>query len=129
MSPEQYPPLDTVVEAVVLGFKETGKQIWLGVKPSQLSKSLDASESHRITKIVTIGLRIVPEKGLEAFGSDEVNSYLKSGGTVVAITNEKAIIVKVDEDNENVRLRLGGVSYDIVMEINELRGISTVTPE
>jgi ribosomal protein S1 len=38
MTPSQYPPLGSDVEAVVLGFKEQGRQIWLGMKPSQLSK-------------------------------------------------------------------------------------------
>lgn len=39
MTPDQYPAVNSVVEAVVLGFKETGKQIWLGMKPSQLCRS------------------------------------------------------------------------------------------
>jgi ribosomal protein S1 len=37
----EYPPLGSEIEAVVLGFKERGTQIWLGVKPSQLSKAGD----------------------------------------------------------------------------------------
>ena len=36
MTPDQYPELGTSVVAVVLGFKESGQQVWLGVKPSQL---------------------------------------------------------------------------------------------
>jgi ribosomal protein S1 len=39
MTPDQYPAVGSVVEAVVLGFKETGKQIWLGMRPSQLCRS------------------------------------------------------------------------------------------
>ncbi len=35
MTPSQYPPVNTEVDAVVLGFKESGKQIWLGMRPSQ----------------------------------------------------------------------------------------------
>lgn len=35
MTPDEFPPIGSPVEAVVLGFKETGNQIWLGVKPSQ----------------------------------------------------------------------------------------------
>jgi ribosomal protein S1 len=37
MTPDEYPPVGSPVEAVVLGFKDTGNQIWLGVKPSQLA--------------------------------------------------------------------------------------------
>src|SRR5690349_14778402 len=37
MTPEQYPPLGAAIEAVVLGHTdERRKQVWLGVKPSQL---------------------------------------------------------------------------------------------
>jgi len=37
MTPDEYPNLGTALEAIVLGFKEQERQIWLGVKPSQLS--------------------------------------------------------------------------------------------
>jgi|SRR6516225_5700129 ribosomal protein S1 len=36
MTPDEYPPVGSPIEAIVLGFKENGKQIWLGMKPSQL---------------------------------------------------------------------------------------------
>jgi ribosomal protein S1 len=35
MSPQEYPPVGQEIEAVVLGFKEFGHQIWLGMRPSQ----------------------------------------------------------------------------------------------
>lgn len=38
MTPDEYPPVDTEIQAVVLGFKDAGMQIWLGMKRSQLSK-------------------------------------------------------------------------------------------
>jgi ribosomal protein S1 len=37
MTPAEYPTSGSEVEAVVLGFHESNKQIWLGVRPSQLS--------------------------------------------------------------------------------------------
>jgi ribosomal protein S1 len=37
MNPNEYPGVGTLVEATVLGFKDTGRQVWLGMKPSQLS--------------------------------------------------------------------------------------------
>ncbi len=37
MTVDEFPPFGSPLAAVVLGFKETGQQIWLGVKPSQLS--------------------------------------------------------------------------------------------
>jgi ribosomal protein S1 len=35
MSPNEYPALESTIDAIVLGFKETANQIWLGMKPSQ----------------------------------------------------------------------------------------------
>ncbi|NJL81620.1 MAG: S1 RNA-binding domain-containing protein [Richelia sp. RM2_1_2] len=39
MTPSEYPTVGSSVDVVVLGFKETGQQIWLGMKPSQLNQS------------------------------------------------------------------------------------------
>jgi len=38
MTVDEYPNKGDEIEAVVLGFKEHGQQVWLGVKPSQLQK-------------------------------------------------------------------------------------------
>jgi hypothetical protein len=35
MTPNEYPALESTIDAVVLGFKETGNQIWLGMKSSR----------------------------------------------------------------------------------------------
>jgi ribosomal protein S1 len=35
-TPDDYPSIGTLVVARVLGFKESGHQVWLGIKPSQL---------------------------------------------------------------------------------------------
>lgn len=39
MTPDQYPDIGQSITAVVLGFKESGQQIWLGMKPSQILMS------------------------------------------------------------------------------------------
>lgn len=39
MTPNMFPAVGTRVKAKVLGFRETNNQIWLSVKPSQLSGS------------------------------------------------------------------------------------------
>jgi ribosomal protein S1 len=39
MTPSEYPKIGSSVDAVVLAFKETGQQIWLSMKPSQLYQS------------------------------------------------------------------------------------------
>jgi ribosomal protein S1 len=39
MTPNEYAALESTIDAVVLGFKETGNQIWLGMKPSQMCRA------------------------------------------------------------------------------------------
>jgi len=39
MTPSDYPAVGSSVDVVVLAFKETGQQIWLSMKPSQLNQS------------------------------------------------------------------------------------------
>ncbi len=36
MKPELYLPIGSEIKAKILGFKDSGCQVWLGVKPSQL---------------------------------------------------------------------------------------------
>ena len=36
MTPEEYPIIGDQILAKILGFKDQGRQVWLGVKPSQL---------------------------------------------------------------------------------------------
>lgn len=38
MTPEMYPAIGTKVRAKVLGFRDSNNQIWLSVKPGQLSR-------------------------------------------------------------------------------------------
>ena len=57
MTPNEYPPLGSTIEATVLGFKETGKQIWLGVKRSQLRQ---AQPTHDIPSISSPGKNSKP---------------------------------------------------------------------
>lgn len=40
MTSDEYPDIGQRVSAVILGFKESGQQIWLGMKPSQLNPTL-----------------------------------------------------------------------------------------
>ncbi|WP_435010734.1 S1 RNA-binding domain-containing protein [Tundrisphaera lichenicola] len=43
MTPELYPPIGSTVEAVVLGHTEIRRrQVWLGMKPSQLKGLIEA---------------------------------------------------------------------------------------
>lgn len=37
VTPENYPPIGSIIRAAVLGFKDRWCQVWLGMKPSQLN--------------------------------------------------------------------------------------------
>ena len=39
MTPNEYPALESTIDAVVLGFKETGNQIRLGMKSSRMNRA------------------------------------------------------------------------------------------
>jgi ribosomal protein S1 len=43
MTPDEFPAIGSNLGAVVLGFKETGRQIWLGIRPSQIEKAEKAT--------------------------------------------------------------------------------------
>ena len=48
MTPEQYPPIGSLIEALVLGHTDARrKQVWLSVKPSRLDKAADPGTAHR----------------------------------------------------------------------------------
>ena len=119
MSPREYPPIGSEVEAVVLGFKEHGRQIWLGVKPSQLSGEYDPRAGHAFREVISLGLRISDDAKLRFFGIDELNSRLKQGAVVVAAEDGRAIMLKAGDGDGTVRLRLGGFSVNIVIEGGE----------
>jgi hypothetical protein len=50
MTVEEYPSIGSTLDAVVLGFKDSGHQIWLGLKPSQI-RSANLAESHRLPHV------------------------------------------------------------------------------
>jgi hypothetical protein len=116
MTPSEYPPVGSEVEAVVLGFKEHGRQIWLGVKGSQLSMRHGADASGVGRDVIPLGLRVTEGTGFQFFGIAEINSRLKRGAAVVAIEEGKAIMIKAGETDDTVRLRLGGFSVNVILE-------------
>lgn len=45
MTVEEYPPVGSVIVGIVLGFMDSGKQIWLGMKPSQLRQGHENTDA------------------------------------------------------------------------------------
>jgi hypothetical protein len=65
---------------------------------------------------IEVGIRVDKHEGLWFFGTDEVNDLLRRGGRVVAIEPGGAIMRKLGEDAENVRLTLSGFSLKVKIE-------------
>lgn len=65
---------------------------------------------------IEIGIRIDVHEGLAFFGTEEVNELLQRGARVVAIEPGGAIMRRLDEDAENVRLTLSGFSLKVKCE-------------
>lgn len=65
---------------------------------------------------IEVGIRIDMHEGLCFFGIEEINALLRQGGRVVAIEPGGAIMRKLGEDEENVRLTLSGFSLKVKIE-------------
>jgi S1 RNA binding domain len=120
MSPSEYPPVGSDVEAVVLGFDESCKQIRLGVKPSQLYSQLymrlDDAKRSASQKVIPMGIRFIDGKGFEFFGIQEVNANLWAGVTVVAVEEGQMFMRKMGENDDSVRLQFSGFTVNVILE-------------
>jgi hypothetical protein len=65
---------------------------------------------------IEVGIRMDMHKGLSFFGTEEINEVLGRGGRVVAIEPGGAIMQKLGENPENVRLTLSGFSLKMKIE-------------
>jgi ribosomal protein S1 len=101
MTPADYPPIGSEVEAVVIGFQDSNREIYLGVKPSQLS-----------AKLVTIlaGIRLLRGDYLP-FGFNEVNKHLAKGSRIISIDEAKPIMF------ESQQSRLEGFAVNVHIEM------------
>jgi hypothetical protein len=64
---------------------------------------------------IKVGIRANVESGISFFGLDEANAALKEGAFVVSVEPGDALMVKLREDAENVRLALRGCSIRLIM--------------
>ena len=65
---------------------------------------------------IEVGIRIDLHSGLSFFGTEEVNDLLRQGARVVALEPGGAIMRKLGEDADNVRLTLSGFSLKVKIE-------------
>jgi hypothetical protein len=65
---------------------------------------------------IEVGIHIDMHEGIAFFGTEEINDLLQRGGRVVAIEPGGAIMRKLGEDADNVRLTLSGFSLKVKIE-------------
>jgi ribosomal protein S1 len=90
MTPAEFPAIGTSLKAVVLGFKETGRQIWLGVKPSQFAAG--AAAAHRLPSVTDARFQALMDRNTE-------------GCLTVAECEELELLVEVSETMSLLRAR------------------------
>lgn len=115
MTPVEFPAIGSSLKTVVLGFKETGRQVWLGVKPSQMENAEKNAQGTNVRRKMPVGLRVNSESGFEFFGIDEVNSLLRRGAKIIEIEPCEAIMSNVSETKEKSRVQLGTFSVNVVV--------------
>jgi len=65
---------------------------------------------------VEVGLKIGDQNRLEPFGHSEVNRRLQQGLRIIRIEEGRAILSKVGEDAQNVKVQFRGFSLVVVFE-------------
>jgi ribosomal protein S1 len=90
MTPAEFPAIGTSLKAVVLGFKETGRLIWLGVKPSHLAAG--AAAALRLPSETDARLQVLMDRNTE-------------GRLTAAEREELESLVEVSESTSLLRAR------------------------
>ena len=65
---------------------------------------------------IKVGIRIGLKEGIRFFGLEEVNKLIDGGAKVTAIQPGSAIMRKLGEDGQNVRLTLSGCDLIVVLD-------------
>lgn len=63
--------------------------------------------------VIEIGVRWHPEGGHEFFGLQAVAARLKAGQSIVALEDERVLMVRLGEDAENVHAYYSGCSFKV----------------
>jgi hypothetical protein len=63
-----------------------------------------------------VGIRIGLKEGIRFFGIEEVNKLIEGGTRVTAILPGNAIMTKLGEDGQNVRLTLSGCDLKVILD-------------
>jgi len=63
-----------------------------------------------------VGIRIHPTEGIAFFGLEAVNRQLRAGHRIKELRPGGAVMTKVGEDGDDVRMQLGGCDIQVVFE-------------
>jgi len=66
-------------------------------------------------KEIKVGIRIDPDSGISFSGLDEVNALIKDGAVVTSIQPGGAVMRKLGEDENDVRLTLCGCDIKVLL--------------
>jgi ribosomal protein S1 len=111
-TPKDYPAVGERVRCEVLGFRDWSKQVEVSM-PSKVLENCDQSDGHE--RAIEVGLRMTADRGMEFFGIDEVNSAIEEGAVVKGVEKGRALMTKVIEGEEIVRVKFEGFSVVVVL--------------
>lgn len=112
----EFPPIDSKMKAVVLGFQESTKEVWLGVKPSQLARAGAVDWPSRRSRTIRVGLKVDMDGKIQFFGLEDINTLLESGARILRIEPGEALMTRVEQIDEFARLRISGFSVRVLVE-------------
>jgi tetratricopeptide (TPR) repeat protein len=70
----------------------------------------------RKVREIGVGIRIDPNEGISFSGIEEVNGLINRGGKVTSIEPGGALMRKLGEDDDNVRLTLSGCEMKVIID-------------
>ncbi|MFN5321465.1 MAG: hypothetical protein ACK49R_03885 [Planctomycetota bacterium] len=74
---------------------------------------------------IEVGLRFNEANELDFFGIDDVNSALQFGYALASMQKGRALMDKVGEDSQNVRMKFTGFSVVAVLQLPKTAGQAT----
>ena len=90
---------------------------WKIFRPdSVIAAVISLNKNVESMKEIGVGIRIDPETGISSTGIDEVNQLIKRGAIVISIEPGGAIMRKLGEDAEDVRLTLSGCEMKVILD-------------
>jgi len=111
-TPDDFPPIGSVVRATVLGFRDWNNQVELALVRKEAVDGQDSAPD----QFIEVGLRFGKDGKLLFFGLEQINEMIADGKKVKRIEEGRAIMVKSWESSETVTMRFEGFSVLVVIQ-------------